>query len=1181
MLNYIKQFCKIHAGKRTINFDGIKNPINLNNRFGMNVSENTLKGRIFEVLLEELFNGNGYIVDRLGNGGNDGGCDLLVKYSEKDEVRLVVQAKNWNTSINKYDIIKELGKFKDNYKKQYNLSNNQFCFVTWRYVKESKKILSNELNIKVWDEQDITELFRNYKWIYPRKSSIILEEYQKRAFREIVSYWNRNQRCYVEFATGTGKTYIIAKLVEQLLQTYNHYILILSPSNLINNRILELLGTILSSNHIARRYNPLKNINLLTYQYVFHNSEKMNKRSFTHIIMDEAHRAGATKWFSKGLQQITNYNAKIVGFSATMDRYSTGFNIKDFLHNNIAGQLKLSEAIAKGILPSGDYVLSALDIKPKINDIKDEIKSKYKSNQIQINSLNATLDTKMIKDYSIQTILRKYYGSFRYSKILVFCESMEHAIDSVALLNKTFFKVGKLTIKKITSYNSKRENKEILASFSYSKPSNKQLFFLIAIDMLNEGIDISNIDSVIMFRRTESPRIYFQQIGRALRSKSNKRPLIFDCVMNYKNLKNEFFSELEFESSKYKKLLIDYGLNDLPKQISIVDELKDITKIINELESQLDLYQTYIEAKKSVQRLGITSEKEYKLRFKEDPQLPSKPYVKYNGIGWIDYYDFFGTKRPEFYKTKKEAMKAVRSLNITSFTIYKRRYKEDPLLPSQPDRTYKENGVKWDWDVFFGKTGNYKTYEKAQKATRRLLIQSPSEYSKRHNEDPRLPCHPDKTYMKSWKGFEHFLGIEKKKLYPTLKEAKKAVRRLNIHNEREYRKNRHLDTRLPATPYRFYKDLGWKSFPDYCGNIYEEKYSSYSEAKKAVKRLGIKSGREYSRRYKEDPRLPSDPKSKYHGIGWKDFYSFLDSKKRSLYKNIEDAKQSVMKLGMKNREEYVTQKRYKEDGSLPSQPNVFYKNRGWKDWNDYIPRYYINIEDAKRVVMYLKIKNRTEYIKLKRYKEDPFLPSNPEKTYAKKGWISWGDFLGNKILSNYQSLAVAKEVVKKLNIKSMSEYHLRKHEDPRLPSNPHEFYQKRGWISSYDFLGISCPQEYYRTYREAQEAVQKLGFTLRSQYREKKGYKADPRLPSDPEQYYKESGWVDWYHFLGIEKIEIYTTYFEAKRAVTKLKISTREEYRKDKAYKRDKRLPSSPDKKYKNKGWSSWSSFLNGDISL
>ena len=225
----IKKFCNRNANSKNVDFSVFINPTEFYKQYGNNNSFNKFKGDVFEILLEELFFGNGFWVERIGESGKDGGCDLIIKYPRDNSIRFILQAKNWNKAIDKYDIKKEFSKFQDNYQKQHNLSNSSFCFVAWNYVKGIKPKLNSELNINVWDKQDIiNNLFRNYNKLHPKTPSILLEPYQKTAFRKINSYWKNNERCYVEHSTGTGKTYIIAKLVENLLLDSKNKILILS-----------------------------------------------------------------------------------------------------------------------------------------------------------------------------------------------------------------------------------------------------------------------------------------------------------------------------------------------------------------------------------------------------------------------------------------------------------------------------------------------------------------------------------------------------------------------------------------------------------------------------------------------------------------------------------------------------------------------------------------------------------------------------------------------------------------------------------------------------------------------------------------------------------------------------------------------------------------------------------------
>ncbi|MFC1594178.1 integrase repeat-containing protein [Candidatus Omnitrophota bacterium] len=114
------------------------------------------------------------------------------------------------------------------------------------------------------------------------------------------------------------------------------------------------------------------------------------------------------------------------------------------------------------------------------------------------------------------------------------------------------------------------------------------------------------------------------------------------------------------------------------------------------------LYFTLQEAKKAVRRLKIKSQLDFVRRCKKDRRLSTHPYRTYRKKGWIDWYNFLGKKRPNFYKSYKQAQQAVKRLKITSCAAYKKRHALDVRLPSHPDEFYRRKGWK-NWYSFFGK----------------------------------------------------------------------------------------------------------------------------------------------------------------------------------------------------------------------------------------------------------------------------------------------------------------------------------------------------------------------------------------------------------------------------------------------------------------------------------------------
>ncbi|MCE9793333.1 integrase, partial [Shewanella indica] len=124
----------------------------------------------------------------------------------------------------------------------------------------------------------------------------------------------------------------------------------------------------------------------------------------------------------------------------------------------------------------------------------------------------------------------------------------------------------------------------------------------------------------------------------------------------------------------------------------------------------------------------------------------------------------------KFYSSLAEAQQATQALAIATSSEYKQRYREDPRLPSRPDRAY---AADWqNWPAFLGNEPKqrYATLAEAQQATQALAIATKSEYLLRHREDPRLPSRPNQTYAADWQNWPAFLGNESKQFYATLAE---------------------------------------------------------------------------------------------------------------------------------------------------------------------------------------------------------------------------------------------------------------------------------------------------------------------------------------------------------------------------------------------------------------------------
>ncbi len=410
------------------------------------------------------------------------------------------------------------------------------------------------------------------------------------------------------------------------------------------------------------------------------------------------------------------------------------------------------------------------------------------------------------------------------------------------------------------------------------------------------------------------------------------------------------------------------------------------------------IYATYTEAQAAALMLGIKSQPDYRVRYRQDPMLPCNPNFQYAHIGWTDWFRFLNKEKPSHYATYAEAQLAVQALDITNRKDYDEHYREDPKLPSNPNSFYM--GVGWtNWFDFLGRVRShiYSSYDKAKAAVKALGIKKRSEYKTRYLEDLGLPCAPDRYYAGAgWTDWHEFLGKVTPSYYATFAEAREAVLRLGIKQSSVYRLRYREDSKLPANPAMFYATTGWTNWTEFLGKVKRSLYTSYAEAQSAALKLGFKHHKDYRARYREDPGLPAVPEKHYANAGWTSWHDFLGNKKRDFYPTLELAWSAVQALGIKSKHEYST--RYREDSRLPSLPSEVYAGSGWNGWPAFLGYekrdLYATYAEAQLASQALGIKKGAEY--KVRYREDPRLPALPSKAYAGAGWTSWYEFLGNE-----------------------------------------------------------------------------------------------------------------------------------------------------------------------------------------
>jgi superfamily II DNA or RNA helicase len=350
-----------------------------------------------------------------------------------------------------------------------------------------------------------------------------------------------------------------------------------------------------------------------------------------------------------------------------------------------------------------------------------------------------------------------------------------------------------------------------------------------------------------------------------------------------------------------------------------------------------------------------------------------------------------------------------------------------------------------------------------------------------------------------------------------------------------------------------------------------EFYPTMAEAMEVVRRLGIKTVTQYKERYGEDPRLPSNP-NRIYIKEWRGYPYFLREEviaPSDFYPKLKMAMAAIKHLGIRDWKTYVL--RHGEDVRLPAQPHKVYRDE-WTGRTFFLSGrekkpVYKTWTIASRASMKLGIKSSIEY-KI-RCSEDERLPRSPQSVYS--DWPGWPIFFNQpgarKRVEPYSTLEEATKAAQRLKLDTVDAYKKGYKADPRLPSTPSAVYGSvwKGWPH---YLRGEQRAKAYATYGEAAKAARVLGAQTADEY--KKIYSRDERLRIKPDVIYP-SEWKGWPHFLGTS---LYASLTEAMEAVQKLGITNGKDYTHKGLYKADPRLPAHPESYYASE-WKGWSHFL------
>lgn len=218
------------------------------------------------------------------------------------------------------------------------------------------------------------------------------------------------------------------------------------------------------------------------------------------VYIDEAHHVTADSWtrLIKHLEP-----RELVGLTATPER-ADGQNVEAMFGGAFTSELRLWEAIDDQLLAPFHYI--------GIDDGTDLRSLAWSRGDYAVGDLSDlyTGDHRRVK-IAIEAIHR-WIERPAQMRALGFCITKDHALFMTEQFERHGFRAAYLT-----GDDPQSEREAVL-----DRLKRGELQIVFSVDVLGEGVDVPDVDTLLLLRPTQSPVLFAQQLGRGLRHAPGK-----------------------------------------------------------------------------------------------------------------------------------------------------------------------------------------------------------------------------------------------------------------------------------------------------------------------------------------------------------------------------------------------------------------------------------------------------------------------------------------------------------------------------------------------------------------------------------------------------------------------------------------------------------------------------------
>ena len=386
-----------------------------------------------------------------------------------------------------------------------------------------------------------------------------------------------HHRNLVVAATGTGKTVIAAldyrelargvdgerptllfvahrrEILQQSLRTYRE---VLADAN---------FGELLVDSH-----QPIQ------WKHVFASVQSLHSaavtsfapRSFDIVVIDEFHHAEAATY----RRVLDHFQPReLLGLTATPER-TDGVDVRQFFDGRTAAELRLWDALEAELLSPFHYfgLADGTDLS-QLKWSRGRYDDADLSNLYTGNDRRAQIVLKQLQDKVLDPGAMTALG---------FCVTVEHAHYMAAVFNRAGLPAAALS-----GASSRAERDSVL-----SRLRRGQIVCVFTVDLFNEGVDLPDVDTLLMLRPTESATVFLQQLGRGLRRSPEKAVLTVLDFVGHHRKEFRWDQKLHALTGRLPGQLgndVEQGFPFLPSGCQIMLDRETQAAVLENLRSQL------------------------------------------------------------------------------------------------------------------------------------------------------------------------------------------------------------------------------------------------------------------------------------------------------------------------------------------------------------------------------------------------------------------------------------------------------------------------------------------------------------------------------------------------------------------------------------------------------------------